>query len=270
MRLLTADSSQLSCRRYMHHQHLFQDVLFGRGGLTNHHIGNLRYRDVIELHRQDYINSPKTEKPNVARRIVKALRTGPNPGRFLKKDANGKWHEVNDQEAAWKASQALREKSRWASMKKDKEGSNISDLMVTSAMMQVVESATTNAVKKSAKRDATDTEKEAEEESKVNSEAKVNSAKVKKAKYEHSEPVDVVPTEASHIAVPPVASPEGKKSGTVYMQTQYIDGATYIIPQDEDVLFGRGGRTNNHPGNVRLREIVDQYRHIYARKCQHR
>jgi len=205
----------------------------------------------------------------VARRIVKALRTGPNPGRFLKKDADGKWHEVNDREAAWKASQALREKTRWASMKKDKEGSTISDVIMSSAMIQVVEAATTNAVK-STKRAATDTEQETEEESKGNNDAKSNTTKAKWAKYEHREPVDVVPTEASHIAVPPVASPEGKKSGTVYLQPQSIDGITYIIPQDEDVLFGRGGRTNNHPGNVRLREIVDQYRHIYARKCQHR
>ena len=42
-----------------------QDVLFGRGGLTNRHIGNLRYRDIISIHRQDYVRAQKTEKPNV-------------------------------------------------------------------------------------------------------------------------------------------------------------------------------------------------------------
>lgn len=31
------------------------------------------------------MNAQKTEKPNVARRIVKAIRTGKNPGRFLRK-----------------------------------------------------------------------------------------------------------------------------------------------------------------------------------------
>jgi hypothetical protein len=254
---------------------VFQDVLFGRGGLTNHHIGNLRYRDIIELHRQDYIHAIKIEKPNVARRIVKAIRTGPNPGRFLRKDVLGKWQEVDDKEATWKASQALREKTRWASMKKDTEGSDssdtvafaLSDVMKSTSMKEVV--ATTNAVKKIKKRSAIETQMMPDEElTEENSDASTDSTK-KKAKCETMGSIEIIlPTEASHIAVPPVESLAGKKAGMVYLQPQINDCiTTYIIPKDEDILFGRGGRTNHHPGNVRLREIVDQYRRIYAGEC---
>ncbi len=241
----------------------FQDVLFGRGGLTNHHIGNLRYRDIIELHRQDYVHAPKIEKPNVARRIVKAIRTDPNPGRFLRKDALGMWREVDEKEASWKASQALREKTRWASMKKDTEASKssdtafaLSDVMLSTSMKVVVESATTSAVKKAKKRSAIDTQAMSDDELKEeNSDANTDNT-IKKAKCETPGSIEViVPTKASHIAVPPVESQAGKKA------------TSYIIPKDEDILFGRGGRTNHHPGNVRLREIVDQYRRVYAGEC---
>jgi len=76
------------------------DVLFGRGGMTNSHIGNKRFRDVIALHRPDYIKAIKNDKPNVARRIVRAIRTSDPPGRFLKKCEDGKWRDVGDKVAA--------------------------------------------------------------------------------------------------------------------------------------------------------------------------
>jgi len=48
----------------------------------------------------------------VARVIVRAIRNGDPPGRFLKKDATtGKWFDIGDKKAAEKTSQALREKS---------------------------------------------------------------------------------------------------------------------------------------------------------------
>ena len=38
-------------------------VLFLTGGMTNSHPGNRRFRDLIALHRPDYMNAQKTEKP---------------------------------------------------------------------------------------------------------------------------------------------------------------------------------------------------------------
>lgn len=51
------------------------------------------------------------DKPNVARRIVRAIRQGNPPGNFLKKGDDGKWYDVGDRCAAEKTSQGLRERS---------------------------------------------------------------------------------------------------------------------------------------------------------------
>ncbi len=88
------------------------DILFGRGGLTNHHPGNKRYRQIVNDHKLDYIHAAKMTKPRVARRIVHALRHANNPARFLRKSSKGGfWHDVGDKVASEKTSQALREKS---------------------------------------------------------------------------------------------------------------------------------------------------------------
>lgn len=87
------------------------DVLFGRGGMTNSHPGNRRFRDIIALHRPDYIRAIKMDKPAVAKKIVKAIRCGTPAGRFLKKGEDGAWYDVGDRTAAEKTSQGLRERS---------------------------------------------------------------------------------------------------------------------------------------------------------------
>jgi hypothetical protein len=38
----------------------------------------------------------------------------------------------------------------------------------------------------------------------------------------------------------------------------------YVVISDLDVLLGRGGRTNHHPGNKRYREEVENFRKIYS------
>ena len=58
------------------------------------------------------MRAPKIQKPSVARVIVRAIRNGDPPGRFLRKDdKSGKWVDVGDKKAAEKTSQALREKA---------------------------------------------------------------------------------------------------------------------------------------------------------------
>lgn len=216
-----------------------QDVLFGRGGLTNRHIGNLRYRDVIALHRADYVRASKVEKPSVARRIVKAIRTGRNPGRFLRRGDDGKWHEVSDKEAAWKASQALREKTRWSSMKQQKAAQEIAEgsSKANELVEKVIEKATKSVNEKTNKK-----RKFKEEEAAPSSQKRSALS---------------APTDTSQISIPDLSVARfcclrGSKAAL---------GS--IIPRDEDVLFGRGGKTNHHPGNIRLRQIVLAYRSIY-------
>mmetsp|Transcript_18275 Transcript_18275/g.50893 ORF Transcript_18275/g.50893 Transcript_18275/m.50893 type:complete len:231 (+) Transcript_18275:1611-2303(+) len=79
--------------------------------MTNGHTGNRRFRDIIALHRPDYVRATKMDKPNVARKIVRAIRQGNPPGRFLRKGPDNMWRDVGDKIAAEKTSQGLRERS---------------------------------------------------------------------------------------------------------------------------------------------------------------
>lgn len=228
-----------------------QDVLFGRGGQTNRHIGNLRYRDIIALHRADYVRASKVEKPNVARRIVKAIRTGKNPGRFLRKGDDGKWQEVSDKEASWKASQALREKTRWSSMKQQAAAQEIAQgsQKANDHAEKMVKKATKSIEKTTKKR-------KAKEEKAAPAQKKATVA------VATEEPALNAPTESSQISIPDM-SPHTRARVPVSESASFAVTAGTITPRDEDVLFGRGGKTNHHPGNKRLREIVNSYRSIY-------
>mmetsp|Transcript_21370 Transcript_21370/g.29741 ORF Transcript_21370/g.29741 Transcript_21370/m.29741 type:complete len:466 (-) Transcript_21370:248-1645(-) len=87
------------------------DVLCGRGGLTNHHAGNMFFRRLVRLKQEAYLLASKREKAGVARDIVDSIRQLQPPGRFLKKDAKNPntWIEIGDRKAREKTSQALRE-----------------------------------------------------------------------------------------------------------------------------------------------------------------
>ena len=86
------------------------DVLCGRGGGTNHHPGNKRYRRWVEDRKRDYVNSSKRGKPLLSLGIVEAVRNQNPPGRFLSRDdKTGLWYDIGDQKAREKTGQALRE-----------------------------------------------------------------------------------------------------------------------------------------------------------------
>mmetsp|Transcript_53233 Transcript_53233/g.79521 ORF Transcript_53233/g.79521 Transcript_53233/m.79521 type:complete len:845 (+) Transcript_53233:97-2631(+) len=86
------------------------DVLCGRGGGTNNHIGNNHWRTLVNANKRLYISLPKRQKMLVAQSIVRAVRCQVPPGRFLQKDAGSNtWCDIGDQKAQDKTSQALRE-----------------------------------------------------------------------------------------------------------------------------------------------------------------
>uniref|UniRef100_A0A7S1GQN1 DUF6824 domain-containing protein n=1 Tax=Cyclophora tenuis TaxID=216820 RepID=A0A7S1GQN1_CYCTE len=99
------------------------DVLCGRGGGTNNHSGNVKFRQMINEHKLRYLAASKVEKPKVAREVVKLWRGLDPPGRFLaRKDDSRKgpgsvkaegnvWYDVGDKKAREKASQCLRERT---------------------------------------------------------------------------------------------------------------------------------------------------------------
>ncbi|KAG7352341.1 hypothetical protein IV203_008389 [Nitzschia inconspicua] len=84
------------------------DVLLGRGGLTNSHIGNKHFRCVVAEHQPEYLIARKNEKKEIAKRIVDCIHA--RGGRFLKRTADSEvWSEVTTKKALEKTSQSLRE-----------------------------------------------------------------------------------------------------------------------------------------------------------------
>lgn len=99
------------------------DVLCGRGGATNIHLGNRQFRSIVKQYREEYLSAKKKDKPKVASLIVDIIRNKDPPGRFLKKNKtrNG-WYEIGDIKAKEKTSQALREGAPVMRQKKQSSG----------------------------------------------------------------------------------------------------------------------------------------------------
>ena len=84
------------------------DVLLGRGGMTNTHPGNIKFRELVAKYRMAYCTAPKGDKGALARYLCNYVRS--TEGRFLTRMAsNGNWYEVGDEKAVSKCGQALRE-----------------------------------------------------------------------------------------------------------------------------------------------------------------
>ena len=87
------------------------DVLLGRGRLIQEHLGNLRYRQMIDDLRETYDSVSKLEKTNIAKKIVQVVHA--SHGRFLQKDEGVGfggffWIEVDDDTAREKVSHSFR------------------------------------------------------------------------------------------------------------------------------------------------------------------
>lgn len=86
------------------------DILFGRGGKNNKHVGNERLRQMARDSIFTYKAASKKGKSQISRSIVSAIHNLRPSGRFLKRDFNtGLWVEVDDDTAREKTSQALRD-----------------------------------------------------------------------------------------------------------------------------------------------------------------
>jgi len=106
------------------------DVMYGRGGGTNHHPGNKRYRKMVESRKVKYVNSKRLDKPLVALEIIREWRAQLPPGRFLKhNDKTGCWDDVGDKKAREKTSQALREKAPQIRKQQEEEQNGVSSVL---------------------------------------------------------------------------------------------------------------------------------------------
>lgn len=89
------------------------DVLMGRGGRINKHVGNVQLRNIVAARQEEYLSSStgKLDKAYIAADIVASIRLQYHPpGRFLEQNAaDHTWYEVGDERAIRKVLQALRE-----------------------------------------------------------------------------------------------------------------------------------------------------------------
>lgn len=155
----------------------------------------------------------------------KAIRTGVNPGRFLKKGDDGKWQTVSDKEAAWKVSQALREKTRWSSMKEETDDEPNSPAPATVAV------AASGAINKPNDSDM----KMYPPKKKVKSE---KSAVQFFATHLSESAAVPVPTEIAHIAVPLIIGIKESKMEAILPPNNSDPNPIVFYPRDGDVLFG--------------------------------
>lgn len=86
------------------------DILMGRGGKNNQHVGNERFRVLARQHSKRYRLASKKGKSSISRELVRQVRMLSPPGRFLKRNADtGEMEDVGDDVAREKASQVLRD-----------------------------------------------------------------------------------------------------------------------------------------------------------------
>ena len=85
------------------------DVLFGRGGLTNNHHGNARFRAVAAQLRPAYkATTSKTVKRQISKHLMNMMKK--EGARFLRRNSDGpNYYVVDDIVAIDKSSQAIRE-----------------------------------------------------------------------------------------------------------------------------------------------------------------
>jgi len=86
------------------------DVVCGRDKFSHAHVGNKRFRSLIEMYRERYQTAPsRDDKTRITCKIVAMIRAFRPGGRFLKLDPETKeWYDVGDEYAREKVSHALR------------------------------------------------------------------------------------------------------------------------------------------------------------------
>ena len=87
------------------------DLICGRGGKVNAHLGNRRFRSWVNERKEAYTRAhAKGEKNAIAQSILQSLFSQNPPGRVLQfDDKTGIYKEVSVKKAMSKTTQALRE-----------------------------------------------------------------------------------------------------------------------------------------------------------------
>lgn len=86
------------------------DVICGRGRHSYKHVGNRRFRVIIAINLQRYINAnSQFEKAVVVNSIVDQIRENSPLGGFVKQDSQGDWYEIGSKMARHKVGHAFRD-----------------------------------------------------------------------------------------------------------------------------------------------------------------
>ena len=88
------------------------DVLCGRGGRINSHVGNVQFRSIIQSKKSNYlVQDTSAGKTTIVAGIVNTIHAqNPAAGRFLQQDKKTRlWFEIGDAKAYTKTGQGLRE-----------------------------------------------------------------------------------------------------------------------------------------------------------------
>ncbi|KAL7494454.1 hypothetical protein ACHAWT_003147 [Skeletonema menzelii] len=88
------------------------DILRGRGGYTNHHPGNIKFRNAARALREEYrrAETGRNQKYLISVQLVRNVKA--YGGKFLEKGKDNLWYEMDENAARKKASQVLREE-KW-------------------------------------------------------------------------------------------------------------------------------------------------------------
>mmetsp|Transcript_11153 Transcript_11153/g.18494 ORF Transcript_11153/g.18494 Transcript_11153/m.18494 type:complete len:317 (+) Transcript_11153:22-972(+) len=107
-----------------------RDILFGRGGMTKHHVGNAWFRGLMKENRILYAESPKHHKLRLVEEIVDYILQ--QNCRFLnrRKESGGAmlWYPVSYKRSVEKTSQAFRDAHRYETkLEKEMEAPHLSN-----------------------------------------------------------------------------------------------------------------------------------------------
>jgi hypothetical protein len=88
------------------------DVICGRGKGCSNWVGNRRFRVMIAMYKERYLQAPtRIAKSAVLENIFQTVQASSPPTRFVRKDqaSTGRWYEIRDDEARNKVGHAMRD-----------------------------------------------------------------------------------------------------------------------------------------------------------------
>eukprot|EP00980_Cylindrotheca_fusiformis_P013301 scaffold3380_cov106-Cylindrotheca_fusiformis.AAC.6 len=278
------------------------DVLCGRGGETNKHIGNVHWRRMVKDRQAEYIMLPsRKQKMELSRSIVKAVRSQNPPGRFLQRDSKTyKWFDVGDKWAQEKTTQALREgapelrKKQMAAAKVDAKNETTEK---PGDKQDVPNNIATTPVTWNGGWTSASTTTKTKASANIQSTPAAQPTPAQAAAVEPHHPHHIrngrnggagwgfplmlaglpaaQPTSAQEeVAAVKATQPQQQVNVLTPTPPEYTDKPSLkqdiLRPHPHDVLFGRGKESNKHPGNVHWRKIVCDRKNEYIKLGKHR